>query len=69
MVDAKRGFKETISGTHGRLSQLGVCFGSGHDLRVLGSSPASGSLLRGESPLPLYLPLPLLVLSPALSFK
>ena len=27
-------------------------FGSGHDLRVLGLSPASGSLLSGESAFP-----------------
>ena len=34
---------------------------SGHDLRVVGSSPTSGSVLSGESdslPLPVSLPLP-----------
>ena len=30
------------------LSQLSICFGSGHDLRVLGLSPRWGSLLSGE---------------------
>jgi len=31
------------------IEQLALDFGSGHDLRVLGSSPASGSVLSGES--------------------
>ena len=46
-------------------------FGSGHDLRVLGWSPASGSLLSREpaSPLSLCLPLCLLVISLSLSNK
>ena len=34
-------------------------FGSGHDLRVLGLSPASGSTLRGESEDSFSLSLPL----------
>ena len=39
-------------------------FSSGHDLRVLGSSPASGSLLSREPASPsLCLPLCLLVIS------
>ena len=39
-------------------------FGSGHDLRVLGSSPTLGSMLSGEDSLSLSLcPLPLLVFS------
>ena len=33
-------------------------FSSGHDLRVLGSSPTSGSLHRGSLPPPLSLSLP-----------
>ena len=33
-------------------------FGSGHDPRVLGSSPASGSLLSGKPASPSPLPLP-----------
>lgn len=37
----------------GRLSQLTILtldFVSGHDLRVVGLSPALGSMLNGESP-------------------
>ena len=41
-------------------------FGSGHDLRVLGSSPASGSLLSRE-PAPPTPPLP--ALCPLLSVE
>ena len=45
------------------LSQLRSAFGSGHDLRVLGWSSASGSLLSGESVSPSPSAPPLLVLS------
>ena len=45
-------FKKTatgrLSGSVGEASALG----SGHDLKVLGSSPESGSLLSGESVCP-----------------
>ena len=37
-----------LGGSEGKVS----AFSSGHDLRVLGSSPASGSLLSGESASP-----------------
>ena len=55
----------------GKLGLLGgsaseaSAFSSGHDLRVLGSSPALGSLLIGESasPSPFPYPRPQLVLS------
>ena len=46
---------------------LGFC--SGHDLTVVGSSPASGSMLNMESAVPLPLLLPLLVLPLSLSNK
>ena len=44
-------------------------FGSGHDLRVLGSSPTSGSLLDRKPLLPLPLPLLVFLLSLSLSVK
>ena len=53
-------------GAPGWLRGLTPDFGSGHDLRVLGLSPASGSLLSGEpasSSLSLCLPHCLLVIS------
>ena len=31
------------------VKHLTLDFDSGHDLRMLGSSPAAGSMLRGES--------------------
>ena len=47
-----RAFKKIIS-KQGHLGALGkhptLGFGSGHDLRVVRSSPASGSVLREES--------------------
>ena len=43
------------------VKHLTLDFGSGHDLRVMGSSPTSGSLLNAESALLLPLPLPLLL--------
>ena len=44
-------------------------FSSGHDPRVLGSSPMLGSVLSRESLLPLPLLLPLLVLSLCLTIS
>ena len=35
-----------------KISRMGHLGGSGHDLRVLGSSPTSGSLLSEESAFP-----------------
>ena len=46
-------------------SAQGSAFGSSHDLRVLGSSPTLGPMLRGSPLLLLPLPLPWLVLSRA----
>ena len=52
------GIKSKLVGVPGWLSWLSVCLGSGHELRVLGSSLMSGSLLSGESasPSPSVLP-------------
>ena len=50
------------------VKRLTFDFSSGHDLRVLGSSPMLGSPLSGESvclPLPLLLPLLVHVLFPS----
>ena len=41
-------FKRAKLGRLGGSVVKASAFGSGHDLRVLGSSPASGSLLGGE---------------------
>ena len=43
--------KKVKRGVPGWLSEVSA-FGSGQDLRVLGSSPMSGSLLNGESSSP-----------------
>ena len=45
-------FKNKEAGASGWLSRLSICFASGHDPRVLGSSPMSDSLLSGESASP-----------------
>ena len=47
-------FKGRLGGSVGETP----AFSSGHDLRVLGWSPPSGSLLSGESAFPSSLPLP-----------
>ena len=52
-----------LGGSVGEVS----AFSSGHDLRILGSSPMSGSLISRESLV--SLPLPPLVLSPSLVNK
>lgn len=41
------------------VKHLTLDFGSGHDLRVVGSRPVSGSLLSGSLLEILFLPLPL----------
>ena len=60
-----RGFlKGRLGGSVGKAA----AFGSGHDLRVLGWSPASGSLLSREpASLPLSLPASLLTCDLSLS--
>ena len=65
--------KNKVDGIHcqqqANLGRLGgsvglvSAFGSGHDLRVLGSSPTLGSLLSRESASPSALPLLMLFLS------
>ena len=45
------------------VKHLALDFGSGPDLRVMGSSPALGSMLSIESAYPSALPLPSLPLS------
>jgi len=52
-------FKKFGTGAPQWLSWLVSAFGSGHNLRVLGSSPTSGSLFSGESASPSpFAPLP-----------
>ena len=71
-----RKFKRVPGGTWVTqpIERLTLDFGSGHDLRVMGSSPALDSSVSGEPawdalPLPLPVPLPPHLCSPVISPK